>query len=100
MGQEERHVSTASHQIRLLARSVVGFFVDDGINALLTIAWIGIIFAIARVIPGQAWQGVLLAVGLSALFVISIIVRVRQMRRRVPCRDDISGEIVSVTAEE
>jgi uncharacterized membrane protein (UPF0136 family) len=77
-------VSTTSHRIRLLARWVVGFFVDDGINALLTIAWIGIVLAIARVIPGQAWQGVLFAAGLNTLFIISIILRVRRMRGRVP----------------
>jgi uncharacterized membrane protein (UPF0136 family) len=84
VGQEEPYVSTTSHRIRLLARSVIGFFVDDGINALLTIAWIGIVLAIARVIPDQAWQGVLLAAGLNALFIISIILRVRRMHRRVP----------------
>jgi uncharacterized membrane protein (UPF0136 family) len=70
--------------MRLLARSVVRFFVDDGINALLTIAWIGFVLAIARVIPDQAWQGVLLAAGLNVLFIISIILRVRQTRQRVP----------------
>jgi hypothetical protein len=49
-------------------------------SALLTIAWIGIVLAIARVMPNQAWQGVLLAGGLSTLFVISIILRVRRTR--------------------
>ena len=77
-------MSTISHRIRLLARSVIGFFVDDGINALLTIAWIAIVLAIVRVVPDQAWQGVLLAAGLNMLFIISIILQVRRVRRRVP----------------
>jgi len=64
-----------------LARPVVGFFVDDGISALLTIAWIGMILAIARVAPDQAWLGVLFAVGLCVLFVSSIVLRVRRIQR-------------------
>jgi uncharacterized membrane protein (UPF0136 family) len=85
-------MSTIRQRIRLLGRSVVGFFVDDGINALLTVAWIGIVLAIARVIPDQAWQGVLLAGGLNALFIISIILRVRRMRRHVPVETTSLGE--------
>jgi uncharacterized membrane protein (UPF0136 family) len=77
-------MSATSHSIRSLAQWVVGFFIDDGMSALLTIAWIGIVLAIARVMPNQAWQGVLLAGGLSTLFVISIILRVRRTHRRAP----------------
>jgi hypothetical protein len=73
-------VSTISYRIRSLAGWVTGFFVDDGINALLTIAWIGVVLAITRAVPDQAWQGVLLAAGLDALFVISIIRRVHRIR--------------------
>jgi uncharacterized membrane protein (UPF0136 family) len=76
-------VSSISHRIQLLARWTVGFFVDDGISALLTIVWIGIVLAIARVMPGQAWEGALLAGGLSVVFIISIIVRVYRTRQRV-----------------
>jgi uncharacterized membrane protein (UPF0136 family) len=77
-------VSSIIHRIQLLVRRIVGFFVDDGINALLTIMWIGIVLVIARVMPGQAWEGALLAGGLSVLFVISIILRVHRTRQRVP----------------
>lgn len=93
-------MSIISHRIRLLAQWAVGFFVDDGVNALLTIAWIGIVLAITRVIPARAWQGVLLTVGLNALFAISIMLRVRHTRGRTPVRDDITEEALRVTAEE
>ena len=99
--KRSQRVSTTSHRIRFSwPGQVIGFFVDDGINALLTVAWIGVVLAIARVVPDQAWQGVLLAAGLSMLFIISIILRVRRVRRRVHVETSISEEIVSVIAEE
>jgi uncharacterized membrane protein (UPF0136 family) len=76
-------VSRTSHRLQSAANRVAGFFVDDGINALLTVGWAGVVLAIARWVPDQAWEGVALAVGLSAIFVISIVLRVHRVRHHV-----------------
>jgi hypothetical protein len=74
-------VSALRHRIQSFARWMLEFFTDDGVNAFLTIVWVAIILVIARSVPGQVWAGVLLAGGLSAIFFISIVLRVRRARR-------------------
>jgi hypothetical protein len=90
-----------SRGIRTLTRAMFEFFVDDGIYPAVMILWIMLAVIAKHVGVAQRWTGILLSLGLDAIFVLSIILhahrtnnqrkpRVRRIteRRRGP----ISGE--------
>jgi hypothetical protein len=92
--------------IRTLAsslRAVLRLFVDDGVYAAVTIAWIAVIVTVgprgvssrmvlvvltfgSHHINGQAVEGLLLALGLDLIFTVSVILRVRGTVRTMTSR--------------
>jgi hypothetical protein len=63
-------------------RVVLELFVDDGVYAAVTIAWITAVVAFGSRGPdSRAREGLLLALGLDLIFALSVILRVRSTIR-------------------
>jgi hypothetical protein len=62
-------------------RALLTFFVDDGLYAAVTIAWITAVIAFGSHVAGnRGREGLILAVGLDLIFIASVILRVRSRK--------------------
>jgi hypothetical protein len=68
-------------------RVVIGLFIDDGVYAAVTVAWITAVVAFGSYgTISRTREGLLLALGLDLIFALSVTLRVysavRSLRRR------------------
>jgi hypothetical protein len=64
-------------------RGVLKLFIDDGVYAAATLAWIAGVLALTPHNTGQhAREGLILAIGLDLIFGLSVALRVRGRKQR------------------
>lgn len=65
--------------LKTILREIYGLFVDDGSFAIAILIWLGLVwFALPRLSWGNAWNAIILAVGLLAILIESVLRRARK----------------------
>jgi hypothetical protein len=80
------------HGIRTLARVVFRFVADDSLYAAMTIVWIRVATLARHATISRPWAELLLAIGLDAIFVASVILRASHISREKPGQAHIPND--------
>ncbi|MGC1548861.1 MAG: hypothetical protein WA777_10040 [Rhodanobacter sp.] len=65
--------------LKTILREIYGLFVDDGSYAIAILIWLGLVWLVLpRLFWGNAWNAIILAVGLLAILIESVLRRARK----------------------
>lgn len=87
-------MTTITRSIRSILQTILGLFVDDGVYAAVTIAWITAVVAFrSHGRSSHRQEGLILALGLDLIFALSVVLQVRRTMRSQSSRQQADSTI-------